>query len=350
MGNSMKLFYRTAVLSTLFLVPWMTQAALVAGTSLLPVADTAVDQKITDDQIQDAVANSAQPEQGRADAAAVSGGPQQVVRSGPPRSLTPSQEKREAAFNILLEDALPLSPDQIMRLRKLYDLSEQASNTTPKPPPTPISSSMMVNLDPGTTPPIIRLSAGFVSSLVFTDVTGEPWPIVSYDVGDPKVFNIAWDTRSNTLFAQSLKLYAHGNLAVRLQDLPTPIMLSLISGGQREVDFRVDLQVTSRGPNAKPPIMSDSSLMPARVNAELINILDGVAPVGSLQLEVAGGAGKAWLSNKKLYFRSALTVISPAWLSMVSSPDGTHVYEMAPTPLILASEDGRTVNIQIKGL
>ncbi|MFO1258830.1 MAG: DotH/IcmK family type IV secretion protein [Gammaproteobacteria bacterium] len=345
----MKFIYRTALLSTLFLVPGITHAALVSGASILPVADTAVDQKITDDQIEDAIANSTQ----RENASPVEAGLLSVEAEADRnkvRQPTPAQKKRDAAYNMLLEDALPLNPQQIKHLRKLYEQTEEATYTTPKAPPTPISSSMMVNLDPGTTPPIIRLSAGFVSSLVFTDVTGEPWPIVSYDVGDPKVFNIAWDTRSNTIFAQSLKLYAHGNLAVRLQDLPTPIMLSLISGGQREVDFRVDLQVTSRGPNAKPPIMSDSSLMPARVNAELINILDGVAPVGSLQLEVAGGQGKAWLSNKKLYFRSPLTVISPAWLSMVSSPDGTHVYEMAPTPLILASQDGRTVNIQIKGL
>ena len=61
-------------------------------------------------------------------------------------------------------------------------------------------------------------------------------------------------------------------------------------------------------------------------------------------------SGLFFSQRKKMYFRSPLTVISPAWLSMVSSPDGTHVYEMAPTPLILASQDGRTVNIQVKGL
>jgi intracellular multiplication protein IcmK len=332
-------------LSTLLWVPLASQGALIQGSTLLPVSEPNVDKKITDDQIKDAVSSSNQPTRGREDNAALVG--ENVDTS---RRMSPGQEKRDAAFNLLLEDALPLSPTQIKRLRKLYEMSEEAVNTTPKAPPTPMSTSMMVNLDPGTTPPIIRLSAGFVSSLVFTDVTGEPWPIVSYDVGDPKVFNIAWDTRSNTIFAQSLKLYSHGNLAIRLQDLSTPIMLSLVSGGQREVDFRVDLQVASRGPNAKMPIMSDSSLMPARVNASLINILDGVAPPGSLQLEISGGQGKAWLANKKMYFRSPLTVISPAWLSMVSSPDGTHVYEMAPTPLILASQDGRTVNIQVKGL
>ena len=326
-----------AVMSvTLF--PFHAQSALVKGSSMLPVKQSNVENPVTNSQIDDAVLNTS-----------VSKTPDNDYRDT--RSeLSPSQEKREAAFNILLEQSLPLSPDQIKKLHRLYDLSERAIHTTPKPPPTPVSSSLSVKLDPGNTPPLIRLSAGFVSSLVFTDATGEPWPITSYDVGDPKTFSIMWDTRGNTLFLQSLQLYAHGNLAIRLQDLNTPIMVSLVSGGQKEVDYRTDLQVSSRGPNAKAPIMQEQAMMPSKINRAMINMLDGVAPVGSLLLEVPGLQGKAWLSNNRLYLRTSMTVISPAWLSIVSSPDGTHVYEMSPTPLVLATHDGRTVNIQIKGL
>ena len=39
---------------------------------------------------------------------------------------------------------------------------------------------------PGATPPAIRLAQGYVSSLVFVDSTGAPWPIASFDIGDPK--------------------------------------------------------------------------------------------------------------------------------------------------------------------
>jgi len=43
-------------------------------------------------------------------------------------------------------------------------------------------------------------------------------------------------------------------------------------------------------------------------------------------------------------------VLSPAWTSTVSSPDGTHVYEMMKTPSILASQGGKTINLTLSGL
>lgn len=258
------------------------------------------------------------------------------------------KNKRDAAFEVLLNQALPMSPDQIKEMRRLYDIVEEAKFTTPKAPPTPISSSTRVNLDPGSIPPLIRLSAGFVTSLNFIDTTGAPWPIASYGIGDPQAFNIQWDQYSNTLFIQSLRLYSHGNMAIKLKDLDTPIMISMVSG-QKEVDFRVDLQIAGRGPQATAPILPQSVNTPAQVNPMLINFLDGIPPVGSTKLD-AGRYGEAWVYQSKMYFRSKLKLLSPAWTATVSSPDGTHVYEMMKTPLILATENGITVNIVLKGL
>lgn len=263
-------------------------------------------------------------------------------------SQPPVKNKRDAAFEMLLNQALPLSPDQIKEMRRLYDVVEEAKFTTPKTPPTPISSSTRVNLEPGSLPPLIRLSAGFVSSINFIDTTGAPWPIASYGVGDPQAFNIQWDQRSNTLFIQSLKFYAHGNMAIKLKDLDTPIMISLVSG-QKEVDFRVDLQVAGRGPQATAPILPQSVTTPAQVNPMLINFLDGIPPQGSTKLD-AGRYGEAWVYQNKMYFRSKLKLLSPAWTATVSSPDGTHVYEMMKTPLILGTENGVTVQIVLKGM
>lgn len=255
---------------------------------------------------------------------------------------------QDQAFSLLLEKALPMSPDQIKLLRKLYDVTQQAVATTPNAPPTPRSTSSVISLDPGNTPPVVRTTAGFVSSIVFTDSTGAPWPIVSYTLGDPKLFNIQWDQKSNTLFLQSLKAYAHGNLAVKLFENPTPVMISMVSG-QKEVDFRIDFQIAGRGPEASAPIMTES-LTDAKINPVLLNILDGIPPKGSTKLKVSGNLGEAWMSEDSLYFRSKLTVLSPAWVSTISSPDGTHVYEMSHTPSILASKDGQTIELRLTGL
>lgn len=254
---------------------------------------------------------------------------------------------RDEAFKQLLDKISPLTPEQIVEMRKQQDKTQQAVATTPNTPPRPVSSTLTIDLSPGVTPPVIRLSAGFVTSMVFVDSTGQPWPIADYSLGNPKNFNIQWDRKTNTLFVQSTTAYSSGNLAIRLATLDTPVMLSLVSG-QREVDYRVDLQVTGRGPNAIVPVVSEG--IPG-TNPMLLSVLDGVPPPGSTELEVSCGLGRAWLlSDNKLIFRTQLTVLSPAWTAVVSSADGTHVYEMTQTPLILASQNGKPVKIELRGL
>jgi intracellular multiplication protein IcmK len=253
---------------------------------------------------------------------------------------------RDEAFKQLLDKISPLTPDQIIEMRKHEDKAQQAVATTPNAPPRPVSSTLTIDLSPGVTPPVIRLSAGFVTSLVFVDSTGQPWPIADYSLGNPKNFNIQWDKKTNTMFIQSVTAYSTANLAVRLATLDTPVMLSLVSG-QREVDYRADLQVQGRGPNALAPVAGDN--LPTG-NPLLLSVLDGVPPPGSIELEVSGGLGRAWISKGRLIFRTQLTVLSPAWSSTVSSPDGTRVYEMCQTPLILVSKNGRPIKIELRGL
>jgi intracellular multiplication protein IcmK len=262
----------------------------------------------------------------------------------PPPKRRPTM--RDEAFRQLLDKISPLTPDQIIEMRKQQDKTQQAVATLPNTPPRPVSSTLTIDLSPGVTPPVVRLGAGFVSSLVFVDSTGQPWPIADYSLGNPKNFNIQWDRKTNTLFVQGNTTYSSGNLAVRLGTLDTPVMLTLISG-QREVDYRVDLQVRGRGPNATAPVVGDN--LPVQ-NPLLLSVLDGVAPPGSTELIVCPELGRAWIVNGKLIFRTRVTILSPAWSATVSSADGTRVYEMMQTPLILGSENGHPVNIELRGL
>ena len=88
-------------------------------------------------------------------------------------------------------------------------------------PPKPVSSTIMVNLAPGATPPAIRLSQGYVSSLVFVDSAGSPWLVASSDLQlDPKATTIQWDNKSNILLIQALSPYSDGNLVVNFVGLP----------------------------------------------------------------------------------------------------------------------------------
>lgn len=251
------------------------------------------------------------------------------------------------AFKDMTRNLYPLNPEQIVRLKQIYETSEYAKASTPGTPPKPTATSQFVNLSPGSTPPVIRLSQGFVSSLVFLDSTGAPWPISAYDLGDPSAFNIQWDKTSNTLMIQASKLYNYGNLAVRLKGLNTPVMLTLIPG-QKAVDYRVDLRIQGYGPNAKS--MPTEEGIPPSANDLLLHVLEGVPPPGSKRLVVSGGDARAWLSNEKMYVRTNLTILSPGWLASMTSADGMHAYEMQKSPVLLVSWHGKVMQLKVEGL
>lgn len=251
------------------------------------------------------------------------------------------------AFKDMTQSLYPLSPAQIVQLRQMQQTVEYAKASTPGAPPKPTATSQFVNLSPGSTPPVIRLAQGFVSSLVFLDSTGSPWPISAYDLGDPSSFNIQWDKTSNTLMIQALKLYNYGNLAVRLRGLNTPVMLTLIPG-QKAVDYRVDLRVQGYGPNAKNMPMEEG--LPPSASELLLHVLDGVPPPGSKRLAVTGGDARAWLSNDRMYIRTNLTILSPGWLASMTSADGTHAYEMQKSPVLLVSWHGKVMQLKVEGL
>ncbi len=253
----------------------------------------------------------------------------------------------ELAFDGVKQQLFPLSPEQTVRVKKWYHEDEYAQATSPETPPKPTATSQFVNLSPGSTPPVIRLSQGFVSSLVFLDSTGAPWPIAAYDLGDPNSFNIQWDKVSNTLMIQASKLYTYGNLAVRLRGLNTPVMLTLIPG-QKAVDYRVDLRVQGYGPNAKQMPMEAS--LPASASDVLLHVLDGVPPNGSSRLTVSGGDAKAWLLNNRMFVRTSLTILSPGWIASMTSADGTHAYEMHKSPVLLVSWHGKVMQLKVEGL
>jgi len=210
----------------------------------------------------------------------------------------------------------------------------------------------MVNLSPGATPPVIRLQQGFISSLVFVDTSGQKWPIEGYDLGDPNAFNIQWQQGSNTILIQATSMFTYGNLAVKLQGLATPVMLTLIPG-QRVVDYRVDLHVQGQAPDSATPLAVG---LPAHASNELLNVLNDISPNNAKELSVSGGSCdpslnncRAWLLNDKLYLRIPMDILSPGWIAKMQSSDGMRAYQMDKTPSVLVSDYGRSVQLKIEG-
>lgn len=269
----------------------------------------------------------------------------QMMLESAPEAPPPSRDAVDA-FNAMMKQNMPLTPQQVVQLRQLIDASQRAAAIPPTIPPKPVSSTIMLNLAPGATPPAIRLSQGYVSSLVFVDSTGTPWPIASYDIGDPKATHLQWDGKSNVLLLQAISPYSDGNLVIRLRGLPTPITLELVSG-QRVVDYRADIHVSGIGPDTKE--LPTGTPLPNSANQLLLDVLDGVAPAGSKHLTVVGGDADVWLLGNKMYMRTRLTVLSPGWIGRMVSPDGMMAYELPKSASVLVSQYGEPIELKIEG-
>ena len=272
---------------------------------------------------------------------------QRVMMNSAPQPPQQSSDEANEAFNIMLKQNVPLTPQQVIKLRQMIDVSQRVAAIPANVPPKPVSSTLMVNLAPGATPPAIRLSQGYITTLVFVDSTGSPWPIASFDIGDPKKLgNPQWDGKSNILLLQAVAPYGDSDLVVRLIGLPTPITLQLVFG-QRVVDYRTDIHVSGIGPNSKElPIGTG---LPESANQLLLSVLDGIAPSGSKILSVKGGDCQAWLLGDKMYLRTRFTVLSPGWIGRMVSPDGMHAYEIQKSSSVLISQYGQPIELKIEG-
>ena len=269
-----------------------------------------------------------------------------------------SKSNTDEAFVEIKNKLFPLSPEQIKQVRFLYNETKQAAAVTEKVPAKPVSSVIAVDLSPGATPPVIRLSSGFVSSLVFLDSTGSPWPIKAYDIGDPQAFNIQWQQGSaaeekagqsmnNAMLIQPSAMYKHGNLAVMLRGLNTPIMFTLLPG-QRVVDYRLDVQVPGLGPLANGSAISS---LPMQSNPHLLNVLNNISPPNAKVLDIEGGDARGWVDGGTMYLRTSLTLVSPSWVSTMSSSDGmVRAYSLPAASVLLAMQNGKLIKLSVKGL
>ena len=270
---------------------------------------------------------------------------------------TPNISVQDEAFNQLKDELRPLSNKQIKEVKKIWSESQRAATLSADAPARPVNSSMMVNLENGSLPSVIRLSAGIVSVVSFFDSTGEPWPIRGYNVGNPSVVDIQWQESTpeeekagagygNTMMIQAQSLYKSTNMIVLLRGLNTPILLELIPG-QKEVDYRLDIQVPRTGPYAK----STTRALPQSVRPVMLDVLNGIPPQKAVKAHVIGGEAQAWLSNKKIYLRTPLEIISPAWLSKVNGANKEmSVYELPFTTAILALSEGKIVKLTLEGV
>jgi len=261
-----------------------------------------------------------------------------------PRPLPPLVQQANVNFDTAVNTYMPLTSDQIRVMRKRLDSTKRAAAASPTVPPKPVYSVKTVDLSPGAPPPIVRVS-NLGAAVTFIDATGAPWDLLEVNNMSSERFDVVRPVAAvPTITITPKGDYVEGDVAVFLKDLPFPVVIKMIAG-QKETDYRLDIRVPRRGPNAAQPIQGVSAIdLP---NASMQSLLDGIDTPAAKPLRIQSGPSgmQAWVVDDHIVLRTPLFLNNPAYAGSLTAADGTHVYEIPKTPVVTVSENGLLRNV-----
>ncbi|MGH1378526.1 MAG: DotH/IcmK family type IV secretion protein [Alphaproteobacteria bacterium] len=251
---------------------------------------------------------------------------------------------RNEAFDQALKTLLPLRPGEIRTLLEHFDRTVESAQVPVHPYPRPELTVQNISLDPGVAPLVVKMSHGYVTTISMLDSSGQPWPIEDMSwVGEFKIQESVVDKTTHIIRVSPETPFAHGNISMRLMGLNAPVILTFETNRDL-VHYRFDAVLPKAGPSATTPII-DNGVTLTSGDPDMSIALGGVVPRDAEILDVSGVDGRttAYIYNGLTYVRTPLTLLSPGWDSSVTSADGTRIYALEDTPVILLSDRGRMV-------
>lgn len=250
---------------------------------------------------------------------------------------------RKEAFNAATGQMMPLKPSEIRRMLEMYDETTQAAETPVYPTPEPESAFQTVSLDPGAKPLIVKTAIGNVTTLSIVDLTGQPWPIQDLTwAGDFQIEQP--ESGSHMIRITPTSQFATGNVSMRLVGLNPPVIFTL-KAERKTVHVRLDAQIPEVGPKGiLPPVEMPVSTRAGDdyMTSVLMGVIKG-SDTERLKIDGVDGRTSAYSQGDMMYVRTPYTMLSPAWTKSVQSADGTKVYALNYTPVILLSDKGKMV-------
>lgn len=242
-----------------------------------------------------------------------------------PQTELTIEEKKQAQIQAIGQ--AQFSSDDVRYLKGLLLRQAQEVATPYNTVAAPVTRSLAITLNPGEHPPVLRLNAGMLSTIVFSDLAGNPWDIEKVSFDSDRFSNGSDNQEekgsTNILTITPLTAQAYGNLIVTLRGLSTPVIMMLTTG-QSETDIRVDAKLPGRSNNAKLVVSSSAdSIFPEN---DSLAFMDGFAPEGAIELDVDNKNVRAWKYNDNTYVRSSYTLIRPAYISTLKANNGMNIY------------------------
>lgn len=242
----------------------------------------------------------------------------------------------EQAYQDAADSLLALTPEEIrafMReVRERQRASQDDRNTEL------IGQSMRVGLSPGSRAPRVTMALGHTTAITIIDASGAPWPLRSSVIGDESAVTLTdpGGMNANILMLTPRQPFARTNLALVLDGVDTPLMVTLETDGSRANDH-ITLQLDRTGPNAAAPIVQAPTPRVDTDDGLMRNLMDGVIPIGAELVNVSGGDASAYRVGPRLYLRTQGVLRWPAPLAVVYGVDNVKVYELPAQALLVVS-------------
>jgi intracellular multiplication protein IcmK len=268
----------------------------------------------------------------------ISGAPMVSAQAIPVLPALPGEisPARQAVNDILPADVAK----ELTELRRRVDDVMRAGSTSVNTAAKPKSGHVELTQQPNEDPPTVRVTPGVPTNLIFTDVTGAPWPIEYAIPGSVGQFDILLPAPGTpTMQIRPRTAYAFGGVSIKLVDNPIPVSIT-IAAAQKIVDVRLDVVVLKRGPNAKAPMIDTGSLSGTPSDVTLTSFLYGIAPPGAKSLTSTSRSVLAWNYNGFMYVRSTVPLVSPNPIGASQTVDGTYAYVFTQVPVVNITSDG----------
>ena len=251
--------------------------------------------------------------------------------------------------------ALPFTQQQIETLGRLLRQTQRATARGAGAPPQ--GRIRRVRLDaPGDGQiPAIALRHGYTTVLVFTGLTGAPWPIAEA-VLDSRFLPPGQETAPETsdaggghlLYLAPRQAFLDGNAVITLAGLAEPLVLALRDTGGA-ADFRVDIRLAIPGPNADPSAVARPEGFHAG-DPVLLGLLGGVVPPDAERLAVDGADGRAWRQGGDLLLITRAHLLIPGPWAAERGPGGRWAYRLPDTPQAVVSANGREARLSFRAV
>jgi intracellular multiplication protein IcmK len=229
---------------------------------------------------------------------------------------------------------------ELTELKKRVDDVLRAAGTPVDSSAKPQANHVKLTQKPDEDPPVVRVASGLPTSLIFTDVTGAPWPIEYAVPGSAGQFDIMLPSAGTpTLQLRPRTPHAYGGINVKLVDNPIPVSV-IVAAAQKTVDVRLDVVILKRGPNAIAPMIQGAGSSDTQADSVLTSFLYGIPPSGAKQLTSTSKRVDAWYYNNLMYVRSSIPLVSPNPIKSSRSVDGTYAYMFTQVPIVNVTEDG----------